>query len=72
MQVQVDCYFNIFSYVATNSVGEANALPFAIESLTRNVKQTNTNTTQKMKFPLRISSVNVTKSAFFFEFGHIY
>ena len=29
-------------------------------------------TTQKMKFPLRISSVNVTKSARNYRFGHIY
>ena len=30
------------------------------------------NTAQKMKFSLRISSVNVTKSAVFCEFDHIY
>ena len=29
-------------------------------------------TAQKMKFPLRISSVNLTKSAVLCGFGHIY
>ena len=29
-------------------------------------------TTQKMKFPLKISSENVTKSAGTYGFGHIY
>ena len=37
-----------------------------------NILKTATDNAQKMDFPIRISLVNVTKSAILYGFGHIY
>ena len=80
--IQIQFHFsilNFFQNLQTNFQNKTSKGAASLENICQNHQQAlrkeqllKRNTAQKMKFPLRISSVNVTKTAVSCGFGHIY